>query len=110
LSYDRPHVSQTPYTRYALRFPVKLEVEYRATDTDAWATARTRNASLGGVFLDETTLAAGARIQMRLHLPHQLVEVGGVVRWQDGSGIGVQFDGLRAKDVWALNKFFESQS
>jgi hypothetical protein len=23
-------------------------------------------------------------------------------------GIGIRFEGLRARDVWALNKFFES--
>ena len=37
----------------------------------------------------------------------------GQVRWlemEDGHvcGIGIRFGGLRARDVWALNKYFES--
>jgi hypothetical protein len=40
------------------------------------------------------------------------VEVDGQVRWvemEDGQvrGLGIRFEGLRARDVWALNKFFE---
>jgi len=29
------------------------------------------------------------------------VDVGATVRWADTAAIGVQFDGLRALDVWA---------
>jgi hypothetical protein len=47
---------------------------------------------------------------LRVHLPGHIVEVGGQVRWQDAAGAGVSFDGLRAKDVWALGKYFESRS
>jgi hypothetical protein len=40
------------------------------------------------------------------------VVVDGQVRWlelEEGHvrGIGIRFEGLRARDVWALNKFFE---
>jgi hypothetical protein len=103
-------VTQPVNTRASQRFQVDLEVEYRAAETDAWTRAHARNASLGGVFLADTTLLPGSRIQLRLRLPHQLVEGGAVVRWQDHGGVGLQFDGLRAREVWALNKFFESQS
>lgn len=108
MSYDRDRVSQD--TRSANRFIVELEVEHRAGEAEPWKTAHTRNASLGGLFLEETALSVGAKVQMRIRLPGQTLEAGGVVRWQDGTGVGVQFDGLRAKDVWALGKFFESQS
>jgi len=37
----------------------------------------------------------------------QAIEVGTTVRWTEGTGIGLQFDGLRARDVWALNEFFK---
>ncbi len=95
-------------SRTSQRFAVALEVELR--DGDRWTRTRTRNASLGGLFLEQASLVAGARVEMRLHVPGQrdVVEVRGVVRWQDGGGVGVQFDGLRAKDVWALGKYFES--
>jgi hypothetical protein len=51
---------------------------------------------------------------MKFRVPTQAetIEVAGQVRWletEEGRlrGIGVRFDGLRARDVWALNKFFE---
>lgn len=68
------------------------------------------NLSLGGA-----SIAAGARMSMgqRLQLAFRIptledaIEIGAVVRWSDDTATGVQFDGLRARDVWALNKFFE---
>ncbi len=35
------------------------------------------------------------------------ITAGAIVRWHDAQGIGLQFDGLRALDMWALNKYFE---
>lgn len=78
-------------------------------------TASTRNISLGGVFVEsEQRFVFGARVSVRFTVPTQeeAIEVDGHVRWteaEDGvvRGFGVQFDGLRARDVWALNKFFE---
>ena len=31
-------------------------------------------------------------------------------RWSNIDGVGVQFDGLRARDVWALNEYFKQLS
>lgn len=75
----------------------------------------TRNISLGGVFIEtEQTLPFGARLTMKFKVPTQTepIEVDGQVRWlemDDGRlrGLGVRFEGLRARDVWALNKWFE---
>ena len=72
--------------------------------------------SLGGVFIEsETTLPFGAKCSLKFRIPTQTeaVEVDGQVRWlemEEGHirGIGIRFEGLRARDVWALNKFFES--
>jgi uncharacterized protein (TIGR02266 family) len=80
--------------------------------------ANTRNISLGGVFIEtESSLPFGVRVQLKFRIPTQteVVEVDGQVRWlemEEGHvrGIGIRFDGLRARDVWALNKFFESPS
>lgn len=74
-------------------------------------TAQTRNISIGGVFVSSThAIVFGSRVQLKLKVPTEKVpiEVGGVVRWQDPGGFGIQFDGLRARDVYALNKLFES--
>ena len=71
----------------------------------------------GGLYLDSlTSLPIGTTVQLRFTLPTQPepVEVAGDVRWvvkkgtSDASGIGIRFQGLRARDVWALNRFFQS--
>jgi uncharacterized protein (TIGR02266 family) len=75
----------------------------------------TRNISLGGVFIDtDQTLPFGARIALKFKVPTQTdaIEVDGQVRWLEMDegrlrGLGVRFEGLRARDVWALNKYFE---
>jgi uncharacterized protein (TIGR02266 family) len=77
--------------------------------------AETRNISLGGVYVAcERALPFGTKVSLRFRVPTQteLIEVDGQVRWvemEEGQvkGLGIRFEGLRARDVWALNKFFE---
>jgi uncharacterized protein (TIGR02266 family) len=92
----------------------------RRIDVDVVAEAATlatytRNLSLGGVFvISERALPFGAKVKLRFAVPTQaeIIEVEGEVRWVepdgDKHGMGIQFGGLRARDVWALNKFFET--
>lgn len=95
--------------RYERRVPIDFSHE------GTGYAAHTRNISLGGVFIDtEQTLPFGAKVTMKFKVPTQSepIEVEGQVRWlemEDGRlrGLGVRFEGLRARDVWALNKFFE---
>lgn len=87
--------------RFELRLPVNVTLGERRFTTE------TSNVSLGGAFLltgEKPPL--GTRLALQLSLPSQkeMVEVGATVRWVQGTGIGVQFDGLRARDVWALGK------
>jgi uncharacterized protein (TIGR02266 family) len=81
--------------------------------------SRTRNLSLGGLYLESATaLAIGTTVQLRFQLPTQPepVEVAGDVRWVDKkgpgdmTGVGIRFQGLRARDVWALNRFFQTSA
>jgi hypothetical protein len=67
------------------------------------------NLSLGGALLEAGRIAMGERVALTFSVPSQVepIETGAVVRWADAAGVGVQFDGLRARDVWALNKYFE---
>lgn len=68
------------------------------------------NLSLGGALIAAgMKLAMGERVSISFAIPTQVdpVEVGATVRWSDSNGTGLQFDGLRARDVWALNKYFE---
>jgi uncharacterized protein (TIGR02266 family) len=95
--------------RYDRRVEVELEYE------GVRVTGVTRNISLGGMYvLTALALPYGARLKLRFHVATQAepIEVEGQVRWSDTSddperrGLGVRFDGLRARDVWALNRFF----
>ena len=95
------------------RYDRRLEVE--VTSEGATFVTHTRNISLGGVYLlADRTLPFGAKVKLRFSVPTQTepIEVDGEVRWVESDngevhGLGVQFGGLRARDVWALNKFFE---
>lgn len=51
----------------------------------------------------------GQRVKIAFHVPAMAdaIEVGGTVRWSNSDGVGIQFDGLRARDVWALNEYFK---
>jgi uncharacterized protein (TIGR02266 family) len=105
------------FRRIDPRYERQLDVEVVADGKKL--TSRTVNISLGGLFLDSSIpLELGVTVQLRFTLPTQPepVEVAGDVRWvvkKDGgahNGIGIRFQGLRARDVWALNQFFQSSA
>ncbi|HVZ71827.1 MAG TPA: PilZ domain-containing protein [Polyangia bacterium] len=104
------------FRRIDPRYERQLDVEVVADGKKI--TSKTVNISLGGLFLDSNApLEIGATVQLRFVLPTQpeAVEVAGDVRWvvkKEGahSGIGIRFQGLRARDVWALNQFFQSST
>ena len=68
------------------------------------------NLSLGGAQVSAgARFSMGQRVQISFAIPtiEEPIEVGATVRWSDDTATGLQFDGLRARDVWALNKYFE---
>ena len=68
------------------------------------------NLSLGGALIAAGhKLAMGQRVTIFFSIPtlETEIEVGATIRWSDDKATGLQFDGLRAREVWALNKFFE---
>ena len=71
---------------------------------------KVKNLSLGGAYSCPASLGMGERVHVTFRLPtlEDPVATGATVRWATDEGVGVQFDGLRARDVWALGKFFES--
>ncbi len=95
--------------RYQRR--LSIEVVYEGA---AFA-GTTRNLSLGGIFVEtDRALPFGARVSLRFQVPthSESTRIDGYVRWidqDDGEvrGLGILFDGLRARDVWALSKYFE---
>jgi uncharacterized protein (TIGR02266 family) len=103
------------FRRIDPRYERQLEVEVSFEGKKQ--ISQTQNISLGGLYLiAPSALPIGATVQLRFTLPTQPepVEVAGDVRWVvkkgpgDESGIGIRFQGLRARDVWALNRFFQS--
>lgn len=120
----RPNLAQqTPETaalvehfrRTDPRYDRRVEVEIRAGSKQI--TAKSRNLSLGGMFAEtEEPLPVQTPVEIRFRIPTQPepVDVAGEVRWIEAAkpgvpgGMGIRFQGLRARDVWALNRFFQS--
>jgi len=104
------------FRRIDPRYDRQLEIEVQFEGKKQ--ISQTRNISLGGLYLESATaLPIGTTVQLRFQLPTQPepVEVAGDVRWvikqegpNDKNGVGIRFQGLRARDVWALNRFFQS--
>jgi c-di-GMP-binding flagellar brake protein YcgR len=68
------------------------------------------NISLGGALVASTGKhSMGQNVQLSFRVPRleHLIEINATVRWADTNGVGLQFDGLRARDVWALNEYFK---
>src|SRR5690349_20074011 len=96
-------------SRASERHPIALPIDV-SLPNEAASSGKTRNISIGGAFIDlERTFAMGTRVVLKFKVPAltETIEVGAIVRWVESGGIGVQFDGLRARDVWALGKLFE---
>lgn len=101
----------TENQRSSKRYECRVQIEYVLGEKRRLG--MTRNLSLGGVYIEsDEKVPYGAKLQIRLAVTTQkeAIEVGGQIRWVEPGGFGVQFDGLRARDVWALGKFFESRS
>ena len=68
------------------------------------------NLSLGGALVNAgAKYAMGMRMAISFKVPtmEERIDVGATVRWASSDGTGLQFDGLRARDVWALNEYFK---
>jgi uncharacterized protein (TIGR02266 family) len=103
------------FRRIDPRYDRRLEIEVMFEGKKQ--TSQSVNISLGGLYLESASpLPIGTTVQLRFQLPTQPepVEVAGDVRWivkkekSDQTGIGIRFQGLRARDVWALNRYFQS--
>lgn len=94
--------------RFDIRLPVELSYQGRTVSV------LTRNLSVGGMFVEtDQDIPFGAQVQLsfRVAALPEPIETQATVRWVDaGHGLGVQFTGLRAKAVWALQKLFSEHS
>ena len=91
-------------TRHPVSIPAKLIVEGNTVE------GTLMNLSLGGALLTSSVKhSMGQRITVTFKVPTQdpAIEISATVRWADSQGVGLQVDGLRARDVWALNEYFK---
>jgi hypothetical protein len=98
----------TDNRRTATRHPVSIASRVVVDGVPRDATVV--NLSLGGALVETGSKhAMGQRMDISFRVPtmEEPIEVGATVRWAAGSGVGLQFDGLRARDVWALNEYFK---
>jgi hypothetical protein len=96
------------------RFARQVDVEVAHSGT-VYA-GPTRDLSLSGLCARlDADFPFGAQVKVTFRIPgHPTpVEVDGEVRWsqpapEGGKFFGIHFFGLRARDVWALNRFFQT--
>jgi len=94
-------------TRHVVSIPAQVVIDGQPRDSTIV------NLSLGGALVETGSKhPMGARMNISFRLPtmEEKIEVGSTVRWSDAKGVGLQFDGLRARDVWALNEYFKQAS
>jgi len=99
----------SPGKRVHERFDVRLPCTLLLPEGEV--AASTRNASLGGLFVETTaSVVFGSTVKLRVRLPamHEDSTLDGTVRWKTPDGVGLQFGSLRAIEVWALNQLFKS--
>jgi Tfp pilus assembly protein PilZ len=93
--------------RHDVAIPTKLTVNGSLNDCTML------NISLGGALVAANAkYAMGQRVHIAFHVPtmSEAIEIDATVRWSNPEGLGIQFDGLRARDVWALNEYFKQLS
>lgn len=99
-------------TRHEVAIDVSVRLAEGASPAGAPVTIETtiENLSLTGAFLViGQRLKIGSRVTLHFRIPthERPIETAAVVRWSNDQGAGLQFDGLRAAEVYALGKLFE---
>jgi hypothetical protein len=95
--------------RTSARYVVSIQATFAVSGTTDACTIM--NLSLGGALITASKRhAMGERVNLTFKVTSagEPIEIGATVRWADTTSVGVQFDGLRARDVWALNEYFKS--
>lgn len=93
------------HERYDCDLPVTL------IDGEREVVASVSNISLGGIYcLTDEEFTYGTQCKLRFRVPalKEDAVVQATVRWTKPDGVGFQFGGLRAIEVWALNQFFKT--
>ncbi len=95
--------------RSTTRHPVSLDITISRDGSQRQQT--TINLSLGGALVHyDERLPLGSRVDAVFRVPtaEKPIEIGATVRWTTETSIGIQFDGLRAHEVWSLGEYFKT--
>jgi len=97
-------ISKRTYQRHDVALSVEILHEGQSYP------GNTRNLSLGGMFIlcaAEIPFGALLHVTFTIATSRHPIITEAVVRWTEpGVGVGVQFTGLRAGEVWALQQLF----
>jgi len=91
------------------RVPVDLRATVIAPDAAPEA-CRIANLSVGGALVSMRALWQGTQLRLSFRLASlgEDVDATATVMWCEGETVGVRFDGLRAREVWALCEFLDA--
>lgn len=98
-----------PENRKSVRHDVKISVTITIDGTPFETVMQ--NLSVGGALISykkRVELANRVQVTFRIPTNENEISIGSTVRWCADGVLGVQFDGLRAREVWSLNKYFDS--
>lgn len=92
---------------YRIDFVTDIVIRHDSHEIPAYCL----NLSHGGMFVSCPPLPLGAKVRLTFRLPDlkEPVEAEAVVRWnvrEARRGVGLQFTGLRAIEMWGINQIF----
>jgi hypothetical protein len=97
--------------RNSTRHVVDLAATVTVVATGVAEDCRLVNLAVGGAYVQGRRLPMGTRVRLSFAVPgYEPIDAPATVRWGDIGGSGLQFDGLRARETWALGKYLESLS
>lgn len=94
--------------RTTAHFPLQLPAVLSTANTELACVVD--SLSLGGVFVHGVLLPIDTRLMLRFTLPHRGdLAIACTARWSTADGTGLQFDGLRAADTYALTRYIRAE-
>ena len=93
-------------SRHDVFLPATLTISDADFDTEI------ENVSLGGALVRTTEqLPMGTRVGLCFVLDglHEVIDATAIVRWRTDTQIGIQFESLRAREMWALGHYLKEE-
>lgn len=94
-------------TRYEVWLPATVTIDGLDFDVEI------ANVSLGGALVripQPLTLGAHVALTFVLDGLHEVIDATTVVRWRTEDKVGLQFESLRAREMWALGVYLKEDT